>query len=159
MRAFKDIDRQISGIAGPLREKLRQLFGGVSPWPLYLFGDPGRGKTRAGLCCCDVAWSAMYATVEEICDWTMPTNANPAALRCLDENDLAIVDELGTRMKAGDLEYMAIKRIADARDGRPTIWISNLTPEKLEVQYDYRMASRLLCGTIFELTGPDRRKT
>jgi hypothetical protein len=70
---------------------------------------------------------------------------------------LAVLDELGQREKCGDAGYSAVKEFADARRDKATIYISNLTPAEIEIAYDGRIASRILCGTWFFLAGPDRR--
>lgn len=48
-RAWPEIDRSLAEVHSDLRAKVRGLVSGKLPWPLYLFGDAGTGKTCAGL--------------------------------------------------------------------------------------------------------------
>jgi hypothetical protein len=53
-----------------------------------------------------------------------------------------------------------VKNFADARaiNARGVaVYVSNVAPNELASMYDDRICSRLLCGTWFELKGPDRR--
>ena len=63
---------------------------------------------------------------------------------------------------AGELEYNAVRRFADSREqmaDRRAIYISNVSADDIRKIYDDRVASRILCGTWFELSGEDRRLT
>jgi len=74
------------------------------------------------------------------------------------ETPLLIVDEIG---KSGDefqRERLALDELADIRNYRPTVWISNHDPKALENLFDERFASRLTCGTCVRVGGRDRRK-
>jgi len=73
------------------------------------------------------------------------------------EYALVVVDEVGTRLWDSDREYTAIKRMADLREHRPAVWISNLEPEAIAKTYDPRIYSRICCGTVVETTEADRR--
>ena len=55
-------------------------------------------------------------------------------------------------------ELLGSTRRADDLAGRvASIYISNLSPQQLHTAFDDRIASRLLCGTLHELDGNDRR--
>lgn len=77
--------------------------------------------------------------------------------RRITEVDLAVLDELAIRTSAKDLDYTAVKRFADIRTGKPTIYITNVQPADLGKLYDDRIFSRVACGTWYECTGEDRR--
>lgn len=49
IRARPDIARTLSEVPDDLRAKIRGLVSGKLPWPLYLFGEAGLGKTCASL--------------------------------------------------------------------------------------------------------------
>jgi len=66
-----EIYRDRGRIAAELRMVLGNLVNGRAPWPLYLHGQPGRGKTCAGLALCDWADWAMYCTVRKLCNQIM----------------------------------------------------------------------------------------
>jgi hypothetical protein len=79
------------------------------------------------------------------------------------DSDLIVLDELGEAKN--DLHLKAIKKTLDIRERywhRSGIYISNHEPRKLAGLYDAsdrgRIGSRLLCGTIYHLDGPDRRQ-
>jgi hypothetical protein len=78
----------------------------------------------------------------------------------IERKELAVLDDIGCRERVGDLAYRMVKKFADIREfnGKvASIFISNLRPKQLAEVYDDRVASRLLSGTVFELTGVDRR--
>lgn len=140
-----------------LMDLCRDLTGGVKPWPLYVHGPPGVGKSRFGLCFADIVPGSLVWQVETISGrafrdekhWEVAATA-----------PLIVLDELGTRAKPSEYEYASIKRFADLRDrgdGRVAVYISNLDPAALAFHYDDRIASRLLCGTIYHFDGPDQR--
>jgi len=71
------------------------------------------------------------------------------------EEPLVIVDEVGA--SKNDREYQALKRLADMRVNKPILWLSNLSPQGLREAFDERLFSRLCCGTVVEVQGPDQR--
>lgn len=138
---------------------LRKIFGnlcaGKIPWPLFLHGKAGRGKTCAALTLLDrVPWSC-WETVETLVNRILAKDES--TWRYMGESPLVIVDELGIRSSNSDLEYVAVKRLADLREYRPTVWISNHEPDSVRELYDDRIFSRICCGTWFCLNGTDRR--
>jgi DNA replication protein DnaC len=157
----RNVFRSMSLVDERLRECFRELVAGKRPWPLYLHGPAGTGKTRAILALCDFVADASYTTLQEACDtvmaggqraWKAPLFGNVPALFAM--------DEIGTRFKVGDLEFSTILEAWEHRERRAlgvAIWCSNLTPGDLNRTYDNRVASRLLSGTVFLLDGPDRR--
>lgn len=149
------IPRIESRINPALRDLLVRLASGAADWPLFLYGATGRGKTCAALWLLDSVPMSLYRTVD-------------GCIRDLLRRDeevwasnrgyiLAVVDELGLRSMENDLEYAAIKRMADCREHRPTIWISNHAPERISSIYDDRIYSRICSGTWFHLEGADQR--
>src|SRR5436309_2297801 len=49
------LHREMSAIAPGLRDAIRELVSGEAPWPLFLHGDVGAGKSCAALCVLDHA--------------------------------------------------------------------------------------------------------
>ena len=159
-RALPNLDRAEELIDRQLYNLLRGLLGGLKPWPLYLHGDVGTGKTRAVLCLCDIVQLSRYWTVSGLMDsmiakdppWEWPIS--PA---------LPVLDELGLHDtnadRRGEFEFDAIKRWLDWREDRPAVYVSNHPLEEMTELYDRRIKSRLGVGTVFELKGPDRRKS
>ncbi len=161
-RLYPDIYREMRFVDKGLVDVFRQLVLGEVPWPLYLYGPAGCGKTLAALALSD--WmpvrEAAYGTVSGICDAVM-RKTDRTGWESFRNNELAILDELGERRNTGDLDYSTVKKVLDLRGNRPGrvgIYISNLTPEQMHKAYDDRVASRALCGTIFKLDGDDRRR-
>jgi DNA replication protein DnaC len=138
-----------------LRATIGQLLRGQLPWPLLLWGDAGRGKTCAALLMVDAVPSSIYVTLDDLMVDAFERSASIWTVSR--EALLVVVDELGTRQADWDREYRALKRMADLRDHRPAVWISNHGPEDLQKIYDDRIHSRLCCGTVVELTGLDMR--
>jgi len=132
----------------------------VRGWPLYLYGDTGVGKTCAAKWMLNQVPKSAYLThfglrqrayLPEALIWTIARTYN-----------LVVIDEVGTASQEEDgygwkREKDAVKRFADQRGGRATIWLSNKSAEELLQLYDDRIHSRLCSGTVVHLTGPDRR--
>lgn len=160
VRLLPALIRDWKRVSPNLAGTLDSLLSGSAPWPLLIYGPTGCGKTCAALAACDRAVSAAYWTSDGLCDRLLVPEGRELLLAHLVEKELVVVDELGARQKATELEYAAVKRVADEREaqaGRVAIYVSNLAPSALANYYDDRVASRLLCGTRFELTGKDRR--
>lgn len=155
-RAEIRVARRLDLVEPGLLDLLYRLAAGEAKWPLYLHGLPGRGKTRAVLAYCDHVMQSWYCTVDRLADMIID---HRAPWQRMEEFSLAVLDEIGVRQRVTDLDYQAVQRFADAREKAllPVIYVSNLTAAELPAAYDDRIASRLLCGTWYELTGPDRR--
>lgn len=153
-----NVDRSWNKLDIELRKTFLDLCNGMTRWPLYLYGDAGRGKTLAGLCFCDAMRDAAFMEVEGLCEaikyredyhWT--------AVR---ERQFIVLDELAGTDQVTGLEYQAVKRFADLRESwgnRVAVYITNHPPEHIKHLFDRRIHSRITCGTVFLLEGPDRR--
>jgi hypothetical protein len=166
--------RRAGAVDCELMGLFRRLAHGGAKWPLFLYGPAGSGKTCAALALTDLVQTTFYGTPEDLCTiilkggprrWA-PSKAeivyrdDRPALVAIPAERLVVLDELGARSKITDLHYSAVKEFLDSRElghNRVGIYISNLEPDKLVGVYDDRIASRLLCGTWFELAGKDRR--
>lgn len=157
IRAEREIPRRLDLVAPQLRSVFRRLVSGEAPWPLYLWGAVGTGKTLAALCLCDHVHESHYSRVRQLADDRMAQgNRIDMAKTCV----LAVLDEIGTTQKTGDLLYGVVEDFADyrARHRHVAVYVSNLDVPRIAELFDDRIASRLTCGTVFELTGPDRRR-
>lgn len=137
---------------------------------LYLWGSVGTGKSHLAAACLRGA-IAQHAALGRYACWP---DTLVAARRRFDEAglddpveplidaELLVIDEVGYRDGAGgatEYERETLYRISDARQIRPTIWTSNLSPDRLEQVYNDRIASRILgSATVLEIIGPDGRK-
>jgi hypothetical protein len=158
-----------------VRATINECTHGRAPWPLFLVGEAGRGKTCAALCVLDFS-GGRYFTVPGLCDLliqaqqgrleqdvrgnleALPGKVWPEGIwQDIKSETLVVLDEIGCREKISDAHYDAVKRCIDTREGMPFIGISNVSLEKLAVIYDARIASRLSAGTIIEIGGQDRR--
>lgn len=164
-------NRTIDRIPLELRSVLRGLIQGTSPWPLFLFGSVGSGKTMAALCVLDYAGGDYYTAArlnESVLQsregqLTVRGESGPTTIwpdkfwRLIEKSKLVVVDEIGCRDRATDFQYETLQRVIDDREGSPAIFISNLASAKLAEIYDDRIVSRLCRGTVLELSGKDQR--
>jgi len=163
--------RRADGIEPGLRAKLRDVWECRSHWPVFLHGAAGTGKTSIALVALD-ATRGTYSTVAELCERVRKATLGELVdygthgesrvtpddvWRGWAKADLAVLDELGTRDRVSDFAYDCVKRALDEREGRPLIVISNIGPAALRRLYDDRIISRMCCGTVLEVGGPDRR--
>lgn len=163
-RVLPHVNRSLLQVEHALVSVFDALVNGRASWPLFLHGKPGRGKTLACLALCDIVETARFDSTESLASLVMKLDVQgaDAEFEHIGGKSLAVLDELGAREKIGDLGYGIVKRFCDAREqqaGRASIFTSNLPPHAIAGLYDDRIASRVLCGTIFELKGKDRRKT
>ncbi len=164
-------DRAIDGIDQILRSAIRNLVSGQAPWPLFLHGAPGTGKTCAALCLLDHC-QGEYFTVPMLC--SRMNQAKQGGVQWSHEGrggtwyehdlwhivstaGLVVLDEVGCRERVSDAHYEAVKGVIDERHFRPLIAISNLPLADLGTFYDSRIVSRLASGTVIELGGKDQR--
>jgi chromosomal replication initiation ATPase DnaA len=149
---------------------LMSCVAGDAPWPVFLHGPAGSGKTCLGLLVLDRVFAnrkAMTASemLQAATDATMGRLVNGAGWSvsarafwaAWADATFTMLDELGTRQNVTDAAYDSIKRAVDLRYGKPLIVISNLDLDGLARLYDDRMASRLASGTVIALGGADRR--
>lgn len=150
------VPRQLDLVDPDLRKVFRALVTGQTPWPLFLHGPVGTGKTMAALCLCDHVDNSYYRTVSALADNRM---AKGSDMEHVAKVRLAVLDEIGAREKVGDLIYEVVKEFADRRErhGRVAVYVSNLDAQELARLFDDRVADRLLCGTKHELGGKSRR--
>lgn len=151
-------ERSLSLVDAKLRDIFVRLVKGQAKWPLLIYGPAGTGKTSAALALCDHAVSATLLDVDSLCDKIMDRDREYDLWEWIGGKALAVLDELGARERVGELHYGAVKHFADARQGRPAIFISNLEPKDLLRVYDDRVYSRITSGTCFRLDGQDRRR-
>ena len=166
-----EVRRVRSMIYLPVRKAIGEVVAGREPWPLFLFGGVGTGKTRAALCLYDScrSWREYYA-LPDLCNaliaaskrelWDPETGQwkTVAQIWAAWRNaSLTVLDEIGARQTVSDFQYETTKIAIDAREGKPCVFISNLGPDQLATIYDDRIVSRIMAGTAIEMTGEDRR--
>ena len=160
------IPRDMGLVDKKLRRLFRHLLAAQEPWPLYLHGLQGRGKTLATMALCDAVAGSRYFTPSELMD-TCACNSHYLPWGATGRRypiDLSVLDEVGADVGSGmraEWHKEMVRLFCDHREQyhhRVAVYVSNLPPELIREKYDDRVASRMLCGTLYELTGVDRRQ-
>lgn len=150
------MDRERDDVDAALWHTFDQLVQGVLPWPLLIVGPVGVGKTLGALCLMDrVNGRRLYRTVNKLLNEVVNTTVgDPFGYMTIAH--IAILDELGVS-DPSPFERRTVGQAIDSRIGKPSIYISNKPVARLSELYDDRIASRLASGTIYHMTGDDRR--
>lgn len=183
VRYLPQVERRPDGIPNHVRQTIREASATGIKWPLYLVGNPGTGKTCAGLCIADycpgawwVEWPEFWRFVNDVNfrraeteirgvlnegGWREPSATikwNPARWwRYAERLSCFVLDDLGTGDKATALQYEALKTLLDRRQKKPLIVTSNVEPLALKDTFDARIVDRLDSGTVVKLSGKSRR--
>lgn len=167
----QNLRRAVDQIQPYLRGTLRSLVTGDQPWPLFMTGAAGRGKTCAALCLLDYT-GGEYLTAAELCEianlsregrYMQRAESGSVTVypqqfwRWIASRPLFVLDEIGLRENASDHQYETLQRFLEARTGLPTIFISNISTTALRRVYDDRIVSRISRGTVADVQGEDRR--
>jgi len=170
--AASRIHRDPAKIPPAIRGKLRDVCRGLSPWPTTIYGEPGTGKTCAGLVVADhvsdakwFSWDDFvrkcntatmgklrvpYGTEDRLADWDFWWD-------WLDRASLLVLDDVGCRGTVSDATYEVMKTVLDRREGRGLIFTTNLVLTKLGELFDARVEDRLTAGTLINATGESMR--
>ena len=147
-----------------------------SRWPLYVFGQQGRGKSCLAALIHQV-WPtrAVWLDVSDLLSQVKTCRRNglveiagpdgryfefseAALFDRFGNAGLLVLDDIGIRTPT-DVDIEIITRAVNARAGKPLIVTSNLKPDELNAAFGARLASRLLAGVPLCLAGSDRRLT
>lgn len=161
------ISRSTKQVSPELLVIMQRLACGLSPWPLFLYGPSGTGKTCGSLLFSDIVIGSMYYSIDDVIraemlsDYSDDSRIEKAQVwRNIKYSSLLIIDDIGERDKIGDLYTSVLKRILDLREveqyGR-AIYISNQSPAELGKLMADRIMSRMMRGTKYLLDGSDRR--
>lgn len=145
-------------------------------WPVYFWGAQGRGKTIAAKLLMRAFNGPAFGTDYSI--WAGGEPFKKVLFNCSDlikgymdeiisgKNKfraawrfapIAILDDIGTRGLT-DNQFDALLQLVNIREGRPTVFTSNLSPKQLgDALKDTRIASRVSAGYVIQVTGIDRR--
>jgi hypothetical protein len=176
IRLRQELARDRERIPSRLLEAMGKCANGQSPWPLFVFGSAGCGKTRGMLYLADrLASRCIFVVFDALCEqlrlaklgqlWEHGEHDSrlvvPADIwdRWKPERTvLPIIDDLGCRSEASNHVYETLKTAIDTRESYPLAITSNLAPDELAKLFDDRIASRLVAGTIVDLMdAPDMR--
>ena len=132
---------------------------------LYLYGNPGLGKTYLSHCIAkellDQGYIVIYQTAADLIDTIRKAKfvSNDPLLECLYECDLLIIDDLGTEnlteFANNELFNLINRRLMDKKNH---VISTNLTIKDLETRYSSRLTSRVLGNFNFlKFIGDDIR--
>ena len=144
-------------------------------WPLYLFGAVGVGKsfvaasvfvrwrgTVSMLRYCDLIANSIHVTKygelsrynerDILCEYS-----EASWWRYLADVGLVIVDEIGSGVPH-EWRNELFWKFLELRKGRPLILTTNVDPDAIHEQFDGRIESRILAGSLIEVTGRDQRR-
>jgi len=164
----------------------QQAFDLKRGWPLVLTGDTGTGKSAfAGLCYMHARSgqrSGSFGTAEPF--WINALDGFKAVVTATTDHPkplwgvvqyaawpehehwselrergdvLVVLDDIGLRGRATDAQFEAMQKFLLFREGKPTIFTSNMSLQRVSRVYDDRIASRLSAGTVIAMRGDDRR--
>lgn len=166
--------REIGQVDGKLLGCLQGLASGELDWPLFLHGPPGSGKTSAALALLDHVERGLFYTASAYhkarvdsefhrLEWRDKENGKSGTwsprgfLRYVAGVELLVLDDIGAKGNITQAFYDSVLELLNAREYQPMIVTSNIHLKAIELVYDGRVASRLGAGTVFELSGQDRR--
>lgn len=163
--------RSASQVTAIIIDAFDALCAGTRPWPCFLHGPPGTGKTCAALCLLDrvVGKEKSYYTVRELCSTLIKADRGELfsstgyeihrskILEKIQRAGFAVLDEIGMRSGVTDHHYEAVAEWLDGRGDKPSIVISNLGLDEIQRLYDDRIADRLSAGTVIAVSGESRR--
>ena len=168
-----EYERRHDEVPPKLGKAIQACCSGDAPFPLFIYGPAGTGKTCAALDLCDhVAGRVLFRDFSEITEEVRESKLGhleatgthdscriyPAEYwRQWCKYDLAVIDEIGERAAVSDHQWEVLKNAIDKRHRRPTVLISNLSLSELGKIFDDRIASRIGGGTVIRLEGDDRR--
>ncbi len=104
-RLLVNHNRSLRAVNPDLLRVLTDLAEGRSPWPLFIFGGCGTGKTSAALALADIVETASYHTADGLASFVMNRGGDEAEAEFdrIGGKHLAVLDELGARLNVGDL--------------------------------------------------------
>lgn len=164
-------------VPAELRSATHECATGRSPWPLFVHGPVGCGKSRYALCIFDFFVSLFFDFSDLLseyidlrrgelrhCDsrllsWDSESRVREVKwIEALGGRELFILDDIARKQ---DTEAATARdlmcRFLDKRELLPTILISNLNPAEIAEVYDDRVASRICGGTIYKMERHDMR--
>lgn len=154
-------------------DKCRRMAQDFTPLgeSLLLIGRTGLGKTHLSLAVAGAVvergYSVVYTSAQGLCDRAERNKfgrdvdgEDGSFLRCAEEGDLLVLDDLGSEF-VSQLSTAVLFNLINTRllERRRTIISTNLSPDDMQTRYSERMVSRLLCGyTMLYFDGEDVRQ-
>lgn len=166
-----DLARDPEKVPKAIADAFKACRKGKAPWPLFISGDAGGGKSRFALLVNDwyggiVSDFANIVDEYRLCKCgelrderyeNAPIMREASYRQRMREFSLVVVDDIGQRDDS-DHARETLMMILNEREGpHPTVLISNLPLSKLSALYDDRVASRMAAGTVVSVHGTDMR--
>jgi hypothetical protein len=163
-RIRPETPRDKTRIPEPLAAALADCAAGYRPWPLFVTGPAGCGKTCGALYLADrVPGPTIHLDLSDLAEIMRRAmfGSRGTTAELWEEwrtAALGILDELAIRDHVSDYVYGVAKMAVDRRDRRPLIVLSNVGLDRIGELFDDRVASRCAAGTVVDLAGcPDQR--
>lgn len=170
---YRNLDE--TKVSKELLQALRQAFTDRS-FPIYLAGPVGVGKSFAAAlvytkinctvtmaCYCDLINTAIEAERTGEVHRTLDSGQVIEMTKgqwwhWLETVGLVIVDEIGTGL-VNEWRTEMLWRLLEIRKHKPLLMTGNIGINAIGEQFDQRIQSRLIEGTIVQLDGKDKRRT
>jgi chromosomal replication initiation ATPase DnaA len=175
LRYRVDLIRDKDRVPRPIRDAFTACRLGKSPWPLFLAGPVGSGKTRFVLLVCDW-YGGRYITMTDLCEeyrkakmgelreearWTDTFISESRYRELIGAERVLIIDDIGQRLLSEHSRETLMMALTEREGPHPMILTSNLTLAELAspdgANYDDRLVSRIGAGTVVNFDGPDLR--
>lgn len=164
--------RDMKQVPAAMWRCISELCEGQRKWPLFIHGTTGTGKSSAALCVYDRVENADFYTMPELVSQVRSVNNGTAEWYKVGVGGtyttkswwsriaslpLLVIDDVGLREVSSDFQMETLFLALEHREGKPLICTSNLNEEGIRQSYNERIHSRLCSGTMYKLSGRDRR--
>lgn len=161
--------RTIEQIHPVFADEILQVFNGSNPWPLFMTGPVGTGKSCAAMAFVDhLMVSRRYSKSSQYVSDVMKaskgklvrgtyTHSEESYKQYWADSVITVIDEMGNAEKQSDWPLEILQDLIESRENKASIWISNLSIDDISSIYGNRIASRLSSGTTITFGGKDRR--
>ena len=154
-RFYTGLERDLNEVSPKVLQQIRSVCNCERPWPIYMYGKTGVGKTSAALAITDHVTRCWYT---DIADMPPPWERHWGDWNQIRRCNLVVIDDIGqVGAEKTDFEYKQIAKVFRLRNYKPTIWVSNHEPKLIDELFDTRIWDRLCKGTIIHYDGVSRR--
>jgi DNA replication protein DnaC len=151
-RFHTGVPRDLNEVDRAVRRQMRPVLMGESKWPIYLYGPTGVGKTCCVLALTDRVNRCWYTDIHDLPPYWQRDHSDWREIR---RRNLVVIDDIGR--SGNDVEYEQILQVCRWRECKPTIFVSNHDPAKIDELFDRRIWDRLCKGTVIHYSGKSKR--